>query len=202
MKLTRIVVLIAIGLGGCVTPPIPPEKPSSGWGEYRGTIQTEWLADGRNMILLSDATYTAPNGTVWLAPKGWKVDGATIPQAFWSIIGGPFEGRYRNASVFHDVACDKKNARWQDVHLMFYNAMRCSGENEETAKIMYASVYRFARRWGEPTLNALIRPQAFLPVNRNPTKEEAKQIAAWIRTNKPSLEQIRQSTVQPGAPSP
>ena len=42
----------------------------------------------------------------WTAPKGAKVDGASIPQLFWTPIGGPFEGKYRYASVIHDTECD------------------------------------------------------------------------------------------------
>src|SRR5712692_9140850 len=39
---------------------------------------------------------------------------ASIPRAFWSVIGGPLEGQYRNASVFHDVACDQKIAAMEN----------------------------------------------------------------------------------------
>src|SRR5229473_500744 len=72
---------------------------------------------------------------------------ASIPRAFWSVIGGPLEGQYRNASVFHDVACDQKSQPWKTVHRMFYNAMRWSGVYEIKAKIMYYAVYNFGPRW-------------------------------------------------------
>ena len=81
-----------------------------GWGSYSAEPKTEWLKDGRKMKLLEQVTYTDPAAKVWIAPAGWIVDGASIPRAFWSVIGGPLEGQYRNASVFHDVACDQKIA--------------------------------------------------------------------------------------------
>lgn len=65
----------------------------------------------------------------------------------WSFIGGPFEGKYRNASVIHDVACDLALRRWEDVHEAFFNAMRAGGVEVIKAKIMYGAVYHFGPRW-------------------------------------------------------
>jgi hypothetical protein len=117
------------------------------FGRYVGTVQTEWLEDGRRMRLLSQYEYVDPKGAEWLAPKGWVVDGASIPQLAWTPIGGPFEGKYRDASVLQDVACDQKRRPWEDVHEMFYWGMRASGVERWRAKIMYAAVYYFGPRW-------------------------------------------------------
>jgi hypothetical protein len=99
------------------------------------------------MKLLQTLQYIDPACNVWEAPKESVVDGASIPQFAWSIIGGPFEGKYRNASVIHDVACDQKTKPWEAVHEVFYNAMIASGVSIVTAKIMYAAVYHFGPRW-------------------------------------------------------
>jgi hypothetical protein len=45
---------------------------------------------------------------MWTVQPHKEVDGASIPQAFWSIIGGPFEGFYIKASVVHDHYCEVK----------------------------------------------------------------------------------------------
>jgi hypothetical protein len=78
----------------------------SEFGTFDGKVQAEWLPDGRSMRLLAPFTYTDPNGAVWEAPAGAVVDGASIPRFAWSVTGGPFTGKYRNASVIHDVTCD------------------------------------------------------------------------------------------------
>lgn len=117
------------------------------FGRYSGKVQTEWL-DERKMTLLSDLKYTDPEGQEWLAPKGAKIDGASIPRMLWSMIGSPFSGKYRNASVIHDVACDEKKRPWQSVHRAFYHAMRASDVEPLQAKIMYAAVNNFGPRWG------------------------------------------------------
>ena len=131
------------------------------------------------MRLLEDAKYIARDGRVWLAPKGWSIDGASIPKAFWCSVGGPYEDTYRDASVFHDVACDQKTAHWQDVHYMFYTGMKCSGVDEEKAKIMYAAVYRFGPRWAEPQARGGTggpRIALSAAVRRSPTEAEAQEL--------------------------
>ena len=119
------------------------------YGSYIGDVVAKWDVGGRTMTLTQPFEYIAPNGLHWNAPVGSVIDGASIPQFAWSIIGGPFEGKYRDASVLHDVACDKKDRRWQDVHYMFYTAMLASGVSNTKAKIMYAAVYHFGPRWPE-----------------------------------------------------
>ena len=120
---------------------------AANWGFYSGPIDTRWEDDGRTMVLLNELRYTDPYGAVWIAPVGSKVDGASIPRAFWGMIGGPFEGKYRNASVLHDVAYDQQTRSPEQVDLMFYNAMRCSGVGVVTAKTMYYALVRHGRHW-------------------------------------------------------
>lgn len=43
---------------------------------------------------------------------------------FWSFIGGPFEGKYRNASVVHDFLCKVQKRPWRSVGLFIeYSTM-------------------------------------------------------------------------------
>lgn len=108
---------------------------------------TEWLDDGRSMRLKQTFGYVAANGRQWNVPINTIVDGASIPRVFWSLIGGPFEGLYRDASIIHDYYCDIRTQPWTDVHRMFYYAMLCSGVSDLKARIMYYAVYRFGPRW-------------------------------------------------------
>lgn len=120
---------------------------ANSFGEFIGTVVAEWSIDGRSMTLTKPFAYVSPTGIRWDAPAGSIIDGASIPQVAWSIIGGPFEGKYRNASVIHDVACVSKNRPWQAVHEAFYTAMLAADVDKLKAKIMYAAVYHFGPRW-------------------------------------------------------
>lgn len=108
--------------------------------------------DGRQFVLEHDFVYVDGKGVQWLAPTDLLTDGATIPGIFWSVIGGPWDGLYREAAVVHDAYCCAQTARWQDVHRMFYEAMRCSGVGWLQAKTMYYAVWAGGPRW--PKLNA------------------------------------------------
>lgn len=100
------------------------------------------------MQLLEDFSYVDPDGLEWKAGRTSVVDGASIPRALWSSVGPPFVGDYRRASVVHDVACEKREAPSEAVHLMFYYAMRADGMGWVKANVMYQAVKRFGPNWG------------------------------------------------------
>jgi hypothetical protein len=116
------------------------------FGRFEGDVVTKWV-DDRRMTLVKPFAYIAADGTRWEAPEGATIDGASIPQFAWSIIGGPFEGNYRFASVVHDVACEVRTRPWQAVHQAFYTAMLAANVSPAKAKVMYAAVYYFGPRW-------------------------------------------------------
>ena len=105
------------------------------------------------MTVLEDFEFVDARGRKWRVPSGTKVDGASIPQVFWSVIGGPFDGLYREASVIHDYYCDRRNRSWQDVHQVFYDAMITSGVGAKKAYLMFKAVYNFGPRWGLPKID-------------------------------------------------
>ncbi len=137
-----------LAFAGCNDQTKPPVASNSeSWGEFPSKPKLEAMDNGRDFDLLEDFAYVDPRQRVWTAPQGWTVNGASIPSTFWSLVGGPMSGKFRNASVVHDVACDRKTETWESVHLMFYEGCRCGGVPEAKAKLMYAAVYHFGPRW-------------------------------------------------------
>jgi hypothetical protein len=116
---------------------------------FEGKPQVEWLGDGRNVKLLADIIFFDPAETRWAVPAGAVVDGASIPKILWPIVGGPFEGKYRDASIIHDWYCDKRTRTWQATHRVFYDAMLVSGVRDRKAKVMYFAVRWRGPRWEE-----------------------------------------------------
>jgi hypothetical protein len=112
---------------------------------YEGIPLVRLLPDGRNIELKSELTFYDPKDDRWSVPVGAVVDGASIPPAFWSLVGSPLTGRYRDASIIHDWYCDIRTRSWEATHRVFYEAMLVSGVDSVRAKIMY-----FAVRWGGP----------------------------------------------------
>jgi hypothetical protein len=159
------------------------------WGRFEGRVVTEWLDDGRDMRLVEPFVYVDVAGTHWPAPAESVVNGASIPQAFWSVIGGPFVGRFRNASVVHDVACVERTRNWREVHRMFYEACRCADAPLIKSKIMYYAVYHFGPRW-QPAGRGFrdeTPPQ--------PTAEQAAAVAAYFETHEVTAASIPELTI-------
>lgn len=123
------------------------ESTDPAFGRYEGDVVAKWLNHDVEMELVDDFHYIDSNSKRWTAPTGSVINGASIPSMFWSVIGGPFEGRFRNASVLHDSACEMQRESWQDVHRMFYDACRCSRVGVGKAQTMYWAVYHFGPRW-------------------------------------------------------
>lgn len=153
------------------------------FGRFVGTVKTEWIDPDRKMRLLDDFVYVDSVGVDWRAPKSSVIDGASIPRLLWTLVGSPFTGKYRNASVVHDVACDARLRPWEAVHRMFYEACRCGGVDEQMAKVLYAGVYHFGPRWA-PSGAALTEPRPLA------TAEQFEQLKSYVESSNPSLRAI------------
>src|SRR5262249_7859104 len=61
------------------------------FGKFQGEVVAKWSRDppleARIMFLMADFTYSEPTRppTVWPAPKGRWIDGASIPEFLWSL---------------------------------------------------------------------------------------------------------------------
>ena len=103
-------------------------------GEFSGEPRTLWLTDkaarDRKMQVLQDFCFTDPDNKEWRTPAEYAVDGASIPQALWTVVGSPYTGDYRRASVVHDKACDDANGNAsarRAADRMFFHACRAGG---------------------------------------------------------------------------
>ncbi|MFM7360418.1 MAG: DUF1353 domain-containing protein [Cyanobium sp.] len=95
------------------------------------------------MRLLAAFRFTDPSGKVWDAPAESLVDGASIPRALWSLVGSPYTGEYRRASVVHDIACDRAGSNREErraADRMFYRACRAGGCSVRESSLLYLGV--------------------------------------------------------------
>jgi hypothetical protein len=115
------------------------------YGKFSGDPSTRWIeatnGPDRTMRLLEDFSYTDPSGKTWLAPKDSVVDGASIPEALWTMVGSPYTGDYRRASIVHDVACKgASKAQRRKADRMYYYACLCGGCTKRQAIVQYLGV--------------------------------------------------------------
>lgn len=120
---------------------------ASGHGSFSGEPEAVWLTENgivdRKMRALKDFSFKDPDGKTWLTPARYVVDGASIPRALWSLVGSPYTGDYRRASVVHDKACDDaggNSAARRAADRMFYHACRAGGCSVFEATVLYIGV--------------------------------------------------------------
>lgn len=164
---------------------------AGGYGSFSGLpAQIELAEDGRSAHLLRAIAYRSEAGVDWPVPEGAWLDGASIPRAFWTIIGGPFEGGYREASIVHDHYCITHTRPWPDTHRMFHEAMLCRGVPGFKARIMFYAVYRFGPRWADPGSIAEAAPLPPLDVADDATAPSVRRDAERMRAEPMSVEEI------------
>ncbi len=120
-------------------------------GKFVGRLELTPLPNGRDMEVLKPFNYEDHLGEEWPVPDGIPIDGASIPRPLWSVIGGPYSGKYLKASVIHDHFCRTKTRPWKRTHRVFYEGMLTAGTKKSKAKTMYAAVYWFGGRWPTPS---------------------------------------------------
>ena len=127
----------------------------------------------------------------WIAPQRTLTDGASIPWIFVPIVGSPTSQEFVNAAAVHDAYCGIGNefldeyhsAPWQDVHRMFYDALRVGGTPEHRAKVMFAAVYLGGPRWNNPGRNLDFVPDAYL-------RQALLDTMAFIDAKNPTLPEL------------
>jgi hypothetical protein len=118
-----------------------------GHGTFSGEPETTWLTQegtpDRLMKMLQPFSFTDPSSKVWRAPTGSLIDGASIPRALWTVVGSPYTGDYRRASIVHDVACDDAGGdpkKRRAADRMFFHACRAGGCSIWESTILYLGV--------------------------------------------------------------
>jgi len=168
---------------------------SAAQGRFVGKVVVEWLDDPfvPKLKLREDFGFEDQAGKLWLARQGQVLDGASIPLVFRSLIGMPFVGDYRRASVVYDYYCQIMTEPWRNVHRMFYQASLTEGVGELDAKVMYAALYAAGLRWEMPGSSCFRSCHAAAPsLAWKPYAEEqdVKPVVEWIRQTNPALEEI------------
>jgi len=147
-------------------------------GEFSGDPESTWLTQegtpDRQMRVLQDFSFTDPSLKVWPAPRGSVVDGASIPRALWTIVGSPYTGDYRRASIVHDIACDnaeQDTKKRRAADRMFFHACRTGGCSIWESIVLYLGVRIGAAAKDVPSWHAAISIEAAGPRLRRSDEE-------------------------------
>lgn len=67
-------------------------------------VQFNYDTDTEMIELRRDVVYVDDGGREWIAPKGMRSDGTSMPRLLWSLLGHPFAGVRLKPSLIHDSA--------------------------------------------------------------------------------------------------
>lgn len=140
--------LPAVVLPGTITGPT-----TTGTNVFKSNVVAEFLAPKkptdtyRDIKLVQPFGYIDPKGVHWDVPVGYVTNGASIPVSLWAVVGGPFDGPYRDAAVLHDYYCEAKTRSSDDTHRMYYDASVARGTSENIASTMYAGLVFGGPKW-------------------------------------------------------
>lgn len=170
------------------------ESSSSDNDKFVGNVKVLWNEGGdneRDMTLLEPFQYIDPRGKTWEAPSGAIINGASIPPIFWQIIGPPFVGNYRRASVLHDYHCEIRTEPWRDVHQMFLEASLASGVEIIKAKLMYLAIMTGGPRWEKDKVRINgVNTEVIRDIKVMMNKDAFDKIEKQIRSNNLSIKDI------------
>lgn len=114
--------------------------------KFEGRVVAMWTGR-RDMILLEPFTLIDSAGNRWTAEVGSRINGSSIPRFLWRIVGSPYVGLHRFASVIHDVACTEHWADSPTAHRLYYDGLIAAGVPRWKARIRWLAVRTFGPRW-------------------------------------------------------
>ncbi len=185
MKSGFILISLALLLAGCANSDnlalTTMLNKSQAAGRYNGEILLRSLPGGRNMEVAKAFEYVDPNNVRWGVPEKTEINGASIPKYLWSVVGSPFTGLYRDASVVHDFFCETRVRPAKQVHRVFYDAMITSGVSKSKANVMYYAVIQFGPKWKSVSRRNICEGK-YKPESMGLTEEEKKICKFRTRT--------------------
>lgn len=101
----------------------------------------------RKVITTENFAFVDSTNFEWFVPEGTVIDGSSIPRFLWPVIGSPFVGLHRLASIPHDLFCVTKSRPHKDVHRMYYEACLTNGVNKAKASILYHGIKLGGPKW-------------------------------------------------------
>ncbi len=150
----RSIVLFALLTSGCMMFQTPP------------SLDTRDFLDGHNNLLLAPYRYTIgeTDQTIRI-PAGFVTDYASIPSAFWGILGP--HGRYQRATVVHDYLYWSQSCTREQADNLLLIAMKELGVGWVDRSMIYRGVRAGgASPWASNARERAAQQPKIVPVNR------------------------------------
>ena len=108
---------------------------------FEKPAEIEFVPYSPKIKLVSDLIYCCKRyEKTFVAERGFICDGASIPRIFWTVMGHPFDYRWRSASILHDWFYRRGGVTRKQADKIFYDGLRYKGVRKTKAWAMYLAV--------------------------------------------------------------
>ena len=108
---------------------------------FLNKLHAEFVPGQDNIKLVGPLDYfDNRSDQLFVIPKGFTCDGASIPKFLWSVLGHPFRSDVRCAAILHDFLYRNAVVKRKVADQMFYDAMIESGCEIAKAQTLHAGV--------------------------------------------------------------
>jgi hypothetical protein len=164
-------------------------------GGFEGRVVVEWLDDPfvPSMRTVEDFGFRQKTGKVWKVARGQVFDARGLPPLFGDLVGPPYAGGFRKASMVYESATQTMTEKWDEAQRMFFEAAVAEGVAPLDAKAMYLVLVLQGSRWELPGSRCFGSCHGLSsPLEWRPVIDEAKagELVKWVRAADPKLEEI------------
>lgn len=114
-------------------------------------------------ILLEDVKVSSLGYSIRVK-RGFDFDGASIPKAFWSVIGNPLTGDYKIAALIHDALYSSQELPKELCDNIFLEIMRLHGVGYIKRYSMYNAVKVFGSLSWNSNKEDIVKYKQFIDV--------------------------------------
>lgn len=105
---------------------------------FRNTLECRFVPHQDILELTENLEYyDARSKQLFVIPKGFRWDGASIPQELWILMGHPFSKAVRASSCLHDFLYENEVIPKKKADQMFADALQEEGMEYNLANMFY-----------------------------------------------------------------
>ena len=165
-------------------------------GGFEGRVVVEWLDDAfvPSVRTVEDFGFRQTKGKFWKVARGQVFNGKGMPPLFSDMVGSPYEGSFRKASMVYESATQRMTEKWDEAQRMFFEASVAEGVAPQDAKVMYLLLALQGSRWEVAGSSRCFGSCHGVsgPLEWRPVVDEARagELVKWVRAADPKLDEI------------
>lgn len=103
--------------------------------------------------------------------KGFSYDGASIPRAFWSLLGNPLSGEYKIGAIVHDALYSTQHIEREITDKIFLDIMIQDGVGVFKRNLFYYMTRLFGKKAWDISIKSSPAYKDYVIISNTQSKE-------------------------------